>query len=151
MSERHINRILIATDGSPSARHAVEVGVELAQAEGAEVTFVHVTPPIEFRSGRTMAMQAVPRRIGHVGDGALDAAALDASENGVRFERELIAGDAGDVIVVLADAIDADLVVVGERPRRLRVGPSVSRWVSRHTRRPVLVARPLVAERLAAA
>ena len=78
-----------------------------------------------------------------MGDDALDDAALVASDNGVRFERELIAGDAGGVIVALANAIDADLVVVGERPRRLRVGPSVSRWVSRHTRRPVLVARQL--------
>jgi nucleotide-binding universal stress UspA family protein len=150
MSDKHINRILVATDGTPAARYSVEVGVELAQAEGADVTFVHVVAPIEFRSARTMSMQAVPRRLGHVGDQALDDAALVASNNGVHYERELIAGDPGDVIVALADAIEADLVVVGERPRKLRVGPSVSRWVSRHTHRPVLVARPLAAERLAA-
>jgi nucleotide-binding universal stress UspA family protein len=150
MSDKHINRILVATDGSVSARHAVEVGVELAQAEQAAVTFVHVADPIEFRGGRNMSMEAIPRRLRHVGDSALDEAAVVASTHGVSFQRELIAGDAGDVIVALADAIDADLVIVGERPRRLRVGRSVSRWVSNHTRRPVLVARPLEAERLAA-
>jgi nucleotide-binding universal stress UspA family protein len=146
MSDKQIKRILIATDGSPSASYAVEVGVELARAEGAEVTFVHVAAPIEFRSGRSMARPVVPRRLGHIGDAVLDDAALVASNHGVGFERELIAGDPGDVIVALADAIDADLVVVGERPRKLRVGPSVARWVARHTRRHVLVARPLAAE-----
>jgi nucleotide-binding universal stress UspA family protein len=150
MKSKRINRILVATDGSASAQNAVELGIEVAEADGAEVTFVHVTPPVEFRAGHSMSMQAVPRRLQHVGDDVLDAATLAASDRGIPFQRELIAGDAGDVIVALADVIDADLIVVGKRPRRLRVGQSVSRWVARHTSRPVLVARPRPAERLAA-
>ena len=39
-----MQRILIATDGSAAANEAVELGVELARDEGAEVIFVHVVP-----------------------------------------------------------------------------------------------------------
>ena len=39
-----MKQILIATDGSPSAQEAVDVGLELAKEQGADVTFVHVTP-----------------------------------------------------------------------------------------------------------
>src|ERR671919_656160 len=39
-----MKRILIATDGSEAAREAVELGVELAEDEGAEAIFVHVVP-----------------------------------------------------------------------------------------------------------
>ena len=94
-------------------------------------------------------MRPVSQLLGDVEDEALDAAAHLAEDRGVRFQRELIAGDVPDSIVTYADTIDADLVVVGERPRRLRIGASVSNWVARRSRRPVLVARPLE-ERVAA-
>jgi nucleotide-binding universal stress UspA family protein len=149
MTTNHINRILVATDGRPSAQRAVELGVELAEVEGAVVTFLHVAPPVEYLASRSAALRPVPRRLRHVGDEVLDEASLVASDHGVHFERELIAGDPGEVIVALADAIDADLIVVGERPRRVNMR-SVSRWVTRHTRRPVLVARPRSAASLAA-
>ena len=42
-----MNRILIATDGSPSAQEAVDFGLELAADEAATVTFVHVVPAID--------------------------------------------------------------------------------------------------------
>ena len=47
-----MKQILIATDGSPSAQEAVDVGIELAKEQGADVTFVHVTPVEENRGGR---------------------------------------------------------------------------------------------------
>ena len=42
-----MNRILIATDGSPSAQEAVDFGLELAADQGAAVTFVHVVPVLD--------------------------------------------------------------------------------------------------------
>ena len=39
-----MKRILIATDGSPSALQAVEFGLDLAEEEGSEAFFVHVAP-----------------------------------------------------------------------------------------------------------
>ena len=149
MSTSKIDRILVATDGGDSSQHAVALGVELAAAEGAEVTFLHVVPPVDFVAGR-MSLPAVPRRLRSVGDEALDDAAVVADRRGVRFERERIAGYAADTIVDWADAVDADLIVVGERPRRLKIGTTIARWVARNSTRPVLVARPPVRERVAA-
>ncbi len=146
---KRINRILVATNGSDSSRYAVALGGELASAEGAELTFLHVVPPVEFVAGR-MSLHAAPRLLRSVGDEALDAAALAADELGVRSHRELVSGDVHESIVAYADAIDADLVVVGERQRRRRFGLTVARWVARNSTRPVLVARPPVAERVAA-
>ena len=90
MSDRQINRILVATDGTPSAQCAVEMGVELAEAEEAKVTFVHVAPPIEFRAGRSASMRAVPRRLRSVGDEVLDEAAHVASGHGVRLRARAV-------------------------------------------------------------
>jgi nucleotide-binding universal stress UspA family protein len=144
MGEKRIHRILVATDGTASARDAVEFGVELAEGGCAKVTFVHVVPAEESLVTLNAAIRPTLEQRTGKGDEVLDEAAGVATDHGVPCERALIVGDAGDAIVALADAIDADLIVVGERPRRLRVGPSVSRWVARHTRRAVLVARPPV-------
>jgi nucleotide-binding universal stress UspA family protein len=141
VNTRTIDRILVATDGSDSSQHAVELGVELAAAEDAEVTFLHVLPPIDFLGGRA-SQPAVPRRLQSVGDEPLDEAALIADRHGVRFERDVVAGYVADTIVDWADAVEADLVVVGERPRRRWLGTTVARWVARNSDRPVLVARP---------
>ena len=81
-----------------SSQQAVELGVELAAAENAEVIFLHVVPPIDFVAGR-MSLPAVPRRLQSAGDEALDDAAVVAGKLGVRFGRDRIAGYAGDTIV----------------------------------------------------
>ena len=39
-----MKKILIATDGSPSAREAVRFGLELAEEQGAEVVLGHAVP-----------------------------------------------------------------------------------------------------------
>ena len=47
-----MKQILIATDGSPSAHDAIDVGLELAKEQGADVTFVHVADPDQWTGGR---------------------------------------------------------------------------------------------------
>lgn len=149
MTTRTINRILVATDGSDSAQHAVEIGVELAAAENAEVAFLHVVPPVEFLAGR-LSLPAVPRRLSATDDEALDRAAAVARANDVPFHLELIAGEIGESNVACGDAADADLIVVGERARRHWLAVNVPRWVARHATRAVLVARVSDRERVAA-
>ena len=149
MTTQAINRILVATDGSGSSQHAVELGVELAAAEAAEITFLHVVPPVEFRAGR-LSMPAVPRRLGADDDDALEEAAAAARASGVPFHLELIAGELGETIVACGDAFDVDLIVVGERARRHWLSVNVPRWVARHATRAVLVARAADREHLAA-
>ena len=43
-----MKKIVIATDGSPSAVEAVGVGIELAAEQGAELAFVHVLPADDY-------------------------------------------------------------------------------------------------------
>lgn len=140
-----MKKIVIATDGSPSAKEAVGVGIELAAEEGAAVTFVHVLPADEF---------LVAARMGHIpkahrvdmdeSEIALHEAGDAAEEAGIEYTLERISGNTVDEIVAVADSEDADLIVIGSRGR----GPitstflgSVSKGVLGESRRSVLVVR----------
>jgi nucleotide-binding universal stress UspA family protein/nitrite reductase/ring-hydroxylating ferredoxin subunit len=88
-------RVLIATDGSPTATEAARRGFEIANAQGADVVLVHV------------------------GDPLLGAIALERTMNGrpgdapaSTMTRE---GDAAEEIVRAAEESGAGLVVVGNR------------------------------------
>ena len=141
-----MKKILIATDGSPSAREAVDVGVELAAEQGAEVTFVHVLPADDFAvPGRMAPAVAKPHSVEmDESELALREAADAAERAGVSYALERISGETVDEIVAIADSADADLIVVGSRGR----GPltstllgSVSQGVLGESRRPVLIVR----------
>ena len=53
-----MKKILIATDGSPSAAEAVEFGVELAEEHDAVAIFVHVAPALDVIPVASFGMAA---------------------------------------------------------------------------------------------
>ena len=140
-----MQKILIATDGSPSSLEAIELGLELAEEHAAEVTFVHVAPVLDrsFADGIGVPA-AVPHRIDEVDRKPLEDALALAAERDVEAKAELLPGQPVDEIVACADTIDADLIVLGSRGRgalaTVLLG-SVSRGVLHEARRPVLVVR----------
>ena len=140
-----MQKILIATDGSPSSLEAIELGLELAEEHAAEVMFVHVAPVLDrsFADGIGVPA-AVPHRIDEVDRKPLEDALALAAERDVEAKAELLAGQPVDEIVACADTIDADLIVLGSRGRgalaTVLLG-SVSRGVLHEARRPVLVVR----------
>jgi nucleotide-binding universal stress UspA family protein len=140
-----MNKILIATDGSPEARKAVELGIEIASDHEAAVIFVQVIPPIhqtQFDPG--VRIQAIPAELRLRRAVALHEAAQLAAEHGVQSTFEMLEGNPADEIVAYADSIEADLVVIGSRRRGVLASAllgSVSREVVRESRRPVLVVR----------
>jgi nucleotide-binding universal stress UspA family protein len=140
-----MNKILIATDGSPEARMAVELGIEIASDHEASVVLVQVIPPVrttEFNPG--VRIQAIPAELRLRRAVALHDAAQLAGEHGVQSTFEVLTGDPADEIVAYADSIDADLVVIGSRRRGVLASAllgSVSREVLRESRRPVLVVK----------
>jgi nucleotide-binding universal stress UspA family protein len=140
-----MKQIVIATDGSPSALEAVDIGLELAQEQGADVTFVHVTPPDTYRVARLGPGHPMPHDMPiDESETALAAAEEAAKEAGVAYALERISGEAVDTIVALAERKNADLIVVGSRglgPVKATLLGSVSRGVLNDARRPVLIVK----------
>jgi nucleotide-binding universal stress UspA family protein len=139
-----MKQILIGTDGSSSAREAVEVGLELAKEQGADVTFVHVTAAEEVRGGRGGSHAFTHRDEIDESETVLQVAADAAEDAGVSYGLERFAGETVETIVALADAKDADLIVLGCRGRGAVASAllgSVSQGVLRHASRPVLVVK----------
>jgi nucleotide-binding universal stress UspA family protein len=143
-----MKRILIATDGSPSALQAIEVGLGLAEEEGSEAIFVHVAPAKDVLPVMGGFGMAGPVSMPHEPDEAdrvcLDDAVRIAEELGLETEAKLLAGDPAKEIVAYADSIDADLIVVGSHGYGAISGAligSVSRGVLHRTTRPVLIVR----------
>jgi len=140
-----MKRILIATDGSPAANEAVEVGIDLAAEQRADVTIVHVAPPFDVIPWSGVGMtSAFPHEVGETDRAPLEQAADLAKQRGVEISTELLVGDPVDEIVASADSHDADLIVVGSRGHGAFVSTllgSISRGVLHETRRPVLVVR----------
>lgn len=135
--------IVIATDGSPQAREAVEYGLELAASEHAKAVLLQVMPPTDWtRLDRGNALRPLAEEIRLRDAPALIDAAELAVERGVSFTTEVVAGRPADEIVAYADSIGADLIVIGSRGRGAVAGAllgSVSRDVLHESRTPVVV------------
>jgi nucleotide-binding universal stress UspA family protein len=145
--EKTMKKIVIATDGSPSALEAVEYGLELAAEQGAEPIVVHVAPATEVLPVAAYGMGApvsVPHELDEHDRASLDEAVEMAAQYGLEAKTELLVGDAAHAVVAYADSIDADLIVVGSRGHGMIAGAllgSVSRRVMHEAKRPVLVVR----------
>jgi nucleotide-binding universal stress UspA family protein len=140
-----MKRILIATDGSPSAEEAVDVGLELAREHDASVFIVHVAPAVDVAPWAPFSMAAgAPHDVMPEDRVALDEAVATAEARGVHASGEVLRGVAIDQIVAAAESHDVDLIVLGSRGHgavvRAALG-SVSMGVLHKTHRPVLVVR----------
>jgi nucleotide-binding universal stress UspA family protein len=148
-----IHRVLLATDGSLSADHAIGQLIEWGFLRGAEVRVVSVAPPTGPLSSLAAAFE--PRapilendlgehlRVAHLQLAETTARRLHGA--GVTAEAEVRQGDAAHEIVRAARAYQADLVITGSRGLgtlpRLLLG-SVARKVLLHADTSVLVMRP---------
>lgn len=144
-----MKRILIATDGSPSAREAVAFGLELAADQDAVATFVFVVPAVDVvPTGGFGLTASMPHKVTDAEYEPLERAREQAEGAGVAAHARLLRGEAVDEIVAFADVIDADLIVVGSRGHGTLASTllgSVSRGVLHEARRPVLVVRGIAA------
>jgi nucleotide-binding universal stress UspA family protein len=151
-----MKKFLIATDGSPAALQAVELGLELAEEHSAQVTFVHVAPAADVLPVTGFAMAgpvSVPHEVDEHDRASLDEALELAEERGIPAQTRLLVGGAARQIVAYADEIRADLIVVGSRGLGRVSGAllgSVSRAVLRDAKRPVLIVRETEPARVAA-
>lgn len=143
---RGIRKVVVGVDGSQHAAHAVQWAVRMAKAMGSEVIAVFVvTPPVYFDAG--YGMPNVPIQYDKEWRQEMkkeldETWCKPLAEAGVTYRTVMDDGRAASVIISIAEAEDADLVLVGRRGRggmaELLLG-SVSHELVLHCKRPVLV------------
>jgi universal stress protein A len=146
--------ILVPTDFSECARHAVPAAAALARLTGARVLCLHVVEPVAQPMGWTPV--AGPMPAGELGErmeesAARDLPAFSKSEEfaGLEVEDLLAHGEPAAEIVRAAEERRADLIVISSHGRaglgRILFG-STAESVVRHARCPVLVVKPPLRE-----
>ncbi len=142
-------RIVVGTDGSDSAKEAVRQAASLAQLTGASLDVVSAYEPVPKRrvdSEREGAPSDIQHEFGPREDVnfALDGAAAIAHGMDVEVKPHPRDGDPADAILSVADDVDADLIVVGNKgmtgARRFLLG-SVPNKVSHHADCGVMIVR----------
>jgi nucleotide-binding universal stress UspA family protein len=142
-----MNEILVATDGSDNADHAIAQAIELARARQAKLVVTYVRHAPLPLLGEPVYQRSLSRELREA-EKVTEAAAAKAREAGVEAEIEIVEGNPATRILELARARNADLIVVGSRGLGTVAGAllgSVSREVAHHADRPVLVATRRVA------
>jgi nucleotide-binding universal stress UspA family protein len=142
-----LRKILVATDGSPTACDAVGVAADVAVEHGAELIIVHVVPLVDVTPPPAIdepgpAFLHVPSAYDHE---VLENAAALAAEHGVVATTALVPGSPADEIVSYSESHDVDLLVVGSHGHGAVLSfleGSVARGVMRASERSVLVVRP---------
>jgi nucleotide-binding universal stress UspA family protein len=137
--------ILVATDGSPSARRAVELAVMCAMQGAEPLRILCVwTLPVAISAFRPLTeltqSEEEERRRAHA---VVRRAAAIANTAGVQTSTTVRDGDAVEEICAEAESCDARLIVVGAHGRPARSSPigSVSLGLLAHAPCPVLVLR----------
>ncbi len=138
--------ILLATDGSASARRATEEAIELALETGWSLQIVSVWSPPKAMVGYGVI---VPLDAGgdaerQQAENVVDAAAEKARAAGLQPKTAVRRGNPASEICARAGVIGADLIVIGSHGRgpvkRAALG-SVSTRVLHHAPCPVLIVR----------
>jgi len=135
-------KILVGYDGSAAGRKAFDAALDLAAKHGAELYVVSVARPSEV--GDDVETEAVIEHSRQYHRRLLAELKTSVATKGVKAHYEVAVGHPAEQIIYYADRAGADLIVVGDRGRskfsRLLLG-SVSKQVTEHAGRPVLVVR----------
>lgn len=127
--------IVVGTDGSERAGVAVREALDLAGLTGGTVHAVHAihTPAVVFEDAH--AAQVMMNEMRDHSDAIQQNLLEDAKRRGVTVEFHSSAGEPANALVELAERVNADLVVVGNRGmsgvKRFVLG-SVPNKVSHH-------------------
>lgn len=140
-----LNHILVPTDFSPAAEHALHWAVYFAQAHNAQLHLLHVMAQYDADwFGTEHASVPVGQMQDHMqrdAEEGLARLAPDPERTGVQAERIIRHGvDVDEIILSTADEVGADLIVTGTHGREglahMILG-SVAEKVVRRARRPV--------------
>ncbi len=136
-------RIVVGTDGTDRSLIAVDHAARLAAAFSAELHVVAAASPSDAVGRQPTTMSAL---VADLSDASAKTAAKigrDASRrHRVRVVEHPQVGEPASVLMAIADEIDADLIVVGNKTMSGRIRTftgSVPSRLAHHSRRPVLI------------
>lgn len=101
--------VLVATDGAPHSERAVQYAMAYSLASNSKLYALYIVSP--------KAAEDKQKNIKN-GMRVLGRLKIKAAELGLDFSPLLEAGHAGQTIVEAADRIEADLIVIGKRPKK---------------------------------
>ncbi|MDS0295255.1 universal stress protein [Halogeometricum luteum] len=133
--------ILLPVDGSDPSNRAVEHALEIAERFAATVHAVHVVDTRRYGEPTLSSTELVLDELEDRGHDLLEELADRADNSGIAVEKQVCHGDPATEIISHADAVDADIIVLGSRgtshQRTTHLG-SVADRVVRRAGRPVL-------------
>ncbi|HYN84720.1 MAG TPA: universal stress protein [Pyrinomonadaceae bacterium] len=147
----NVRSIVLPTDFSECAAHAVAAAAGLARLTGARLVCLHVVEPVVPAVGWTPVAEPLP--LADVGAHLEETAARElplfahraAGDEGLEVEEVIAHGEAASEIVRVARERGADLIVISSHGRtglgRILFG-STAESVVRHAHCPVLVVKP---------
>lgn len=139
-------KLLVAHDGSAKADKALDVAADIAGKFGASVAVVNVVPDLCLSSEEIgeESCELVSQSLSDEAGGSMRKVMSRLAEKGVKAELLVKEGRPADAILDAADAIDADLIVIGSTGKhgaiRMLMG-SVSSRVAEYSTRSVLIVK----------
>jgi len=134
-------RIIVAVDGTEHSYRALEYAKGLAEQFASTIWLVHAFPHTSDLLGYDEYEALIARREG-AGQDILDEARRRLGDTSANVSEELLEGPEAEAILNVAEARQADLIVMGTRGlsslQGLLLG-SVSHKVIRHASCPVMV------------
>ena len=135
------SRIVVGTDGTDRSLIAVDHAAQLAAACSAELHVVAAASPSD--AGRTRQAVTANARLSDASARTAAKIGHDASKrHGVRVIEHRQVGDPATVLMAVADAVDADLIVVGNKSmtgRSRKFAGSVPSRLAHQSPRPILI------------
>jgi nucleotide-binding universal stress UspA family protein len=131
-----ISTVAVGTDGSETAGRALAAAVELAERFGARLVILSAFDARSRKEAAPRLSGADPGDAGWASNAAeqteriLAVAEESAAERGIECSSAMAEGDAGEVLVRLAETHAADVLVVGSRGMERRVLGSVPNTVT---------------------
>jgi len=113
-------RILVATDFSETADHALDYAIELAARIGATVTVLHAyeLPVVCFPDGAFIASADLSTRIAEAAQSGLDATTRTREGRGVELTKVLKQAAPWEAVAQATNELGIDLVVCGTHARK---------------------------------
>ena len=104
--------IVVGTDGSETAKRAVDEAVRLASALGAELHVVSAFEPL--RGAKIAGAPEGAAKVWHV-ESTLNEAAAGVRMKNIEVTTHAVEKDPADALLEVADKVDADMIVVGNK------------------------------------